>query len=86
MTAVAPAKFVPVMVTRVSPSVVPPVGVIEATDVLGANTLIAVDAPFPLATMDVTGVVMLYFTPALVAVTLTETVQDERGLITTPET
>ncbi len=87
VTALAPARFTPVMVTCVPPRVVPPVGLIDVTDVpLGANTLIAVDAPFPLATTDVTGVVVLYFTPAVVAVTLTETTQDERGLIATPET
>ena len=85
VTAVALLKLIPVMVIWVPPDVVPPAGLTEATDVLGANTVIAIDPPGPSPTADVTGVVILFFTPALTAVTLTETVQDDADLQRRPK-
>jgi hypothetical protein len=64
--------------------VVPLVGSIDITTERGPATLIVAQAGFPLPRDDAIAEVAPLFTPALVAMTLTETVQEERGRIATP--
>src|SRR5262245_19968808 len=73
-------KLVPVMVTAVPPSVLPVLGPIEPIVGIPANTVIEAVALLPVPMLEVRTLVVLTFTPGLVAVTLTDSVQEATGL------